>query len=560
MAANQGAFHLNGTNRTQAPVPATGPSGRPLGPPAAPVHPIPALPRSAPPANLARGPSVEVSDVSRDLITADDMREELSEYAVCRIEKMPVQGRYDDEGRPQLPTWDQAIRNWLPDTSPKETARTIQHLNRTTRTLADKRKSLSPVLQRQIDAAQGRLAELNPDPLKYHWELAQIDHQLREINPYVVMAGGNHSSSRRHHGSTRRRHRLRTNERNGRSYERISLTAYYKRTPRPNVDIPTLYEAKKRMLSPQNGYAVRPNNSPDPRTLAPGAGPLGVGAPVGPNGGRGGLPPAAPRPNNLRPEVRGNPINNVAVGGREDGREATRNHNHIESYLDSSDYSSSDGSCNSQMTPATSQSSGSFSNGGNHRLDHRNDQVPAHNTTRRPDDNGPRQPPTAGSHPPPLRTSNIDIERIRDDAYLAGIRDGRGRGRGDARRSRPMPRIIQDTRPLSPSYRRHTGHSGPEGRMRHREDLDSSIDRLRRLSLDDEDGYDAAILRRADARRRREFEYLLQRGSVLDDDPFDRDRVSYTREGGRRYREAYVTDGSESDFSPTPRSRRRSRY
>ncbi|KAI1133833.1 hypothetical protein F5Y05DRAFT_406983 [Hypoxylon sp. FL0543] len=601
MAGNHGAIHLNGPQKPQEPqgVPPLA-GGRQAGPPPAQMHQPPAVPRTGFPVDMGRGPSVQISDVSRDLLTIDDMRNQLTEYAIFRFEKMPVQNTYEDDGRMQVPTWDRAIRTRVPDMAPREVARQIQHLNRDTRSLVDKRKSLSPVLQRQVDTAQEQLASQNPDPINYHWVLVQLDHQLREIIPYTFAAGGTKSLSRRRHGSHRRHSYSRASGRTRRVYERISLTAYFKRTPRPNVDIAMLYETRRSRNNqvvhphpqpplppqpqpqPQPPQAhqqphphLQPHLRPDQRAQPPGVGP-GAGAPLGPNGVRG---PAPAVPHHSRPGHGGKPINNVGDGKNKDGR---RNHDDFETDSEFSECSSSDGSVDTQLSPNTSQSSGSLSNGRSRGRDPDN-----RNTAGRRDGgrhgrvspkrtqyidtrNGVRIPHTTGPPPRLPAASPIDVERVRD-AYLAGARDERENARMSeqqrasrgAQRLRPRPRIIPEVRsPISPYRRRSTASSDPEG-YRRREDLDDEMRRFGRLSLDDEGSYDP-VLRRADARRRREYEYLLQHGSVLDDDPFDRDVSSYSRHrsghGGRRYEEPYLTDGSESDYTLSPRNSMHFRY
>lgn len=199
MAGNQRNVNLNGSHGAHRPHVPTGPvspGSRPLDTQLPPGQLLSGAPRAGLPVNVVRGRSVEISDVSGDLRTINDMREDLTEYTIFRFEKMSAQNQYDDEGRPQLPTWDRAIRTRVPGISPREIIREIQHLNRNTRNLSDKLKSLSPVLQRQVDKAQEDLALENPDPINYHWVLVQLDHQLREIGPYLIIARRRHSTHR----------------------------------------------------------------------------------------------------------------------------------------------------------------------------------------------------------------------------------------------------------------------------------------------------------------------------------------------------------------------------
>ncbi|KAI1451635.1 hypothetical protein F4805DRAFT_83369 [Annulohypoxylon moriforme] len=597
MAGNQRNPNIggpNGAHRSNAPLVPAGPSGRPVDPQPPPVQPLPGPSRAGLPVDLARGPSVEISDVSRDLKTTNDMREDLTEYAIFRFEKMPTQNQYDDEGRLQLPTWDRAIRTRVPGMSPREIVREIQHLNRNTRNLTDKLKSLSPVLQRQIDKAQEDLTLQNSDPVNYHWVLAQLDHQLREIVPYIVVAGGSHPTSRRRYGSTRRRSDGRASRRERKSYERISLRAYFKRTPRPNVDITMLWEAKNlrnnQIVRPQSHphqhphqqpqvhqqqqppLRPQPNPSLDLRAQQPGVLPSGSGATRGP-------PPVAPYSNKPSTGNAFNPANNATASGRDVGRgrvkESNRNrdkHSDVESDSDYTDYISMDGSVDIHMTPDTSQPGSPYD--GMRRARGRGEgRMPTRSRSRRHDSNihdrhsprrqqysnikaGPRVQPgiTPGPRPPPPAK---DIE----DAYFAGMRRGRDGARisqerayRQGKRAHHRPYIVPGTRLSTPPHRRHISNSDPEG-FRHQGDLDDEIDRFNRLSLDEEDDY-GTILHREDVRRRREFEYLLHQGSVLDDDPFDRDRPSYSRHGNRQYREPYVTDGSESDLSLPERGKR----
>ncbi|KAI1099159.1 hypothetical protein F4804DRAFT_322664 [Jackrogersella minutella] len=630
MAGNQGAIHLNGPNgpqRPQGPVQqgGVGLGGRQAGPLPTSIHPPQGFHRAAPPIDATRGPSVEISDVSRNLKTIDDMREELTEYAIFRFEKIPVKNWYDDEGRLQVPTWDRAIRTRVTTMSLVEISRQIQDLNRTTRSLAGKLKSLSPVLQRQIDTAKEHLEMGNPEQMNYHWVLVQLDHQLKEFVYYVVVARGDHAVPRRRHSLNRRRPSLRTSRHERRSYQRISLIVYFKYTPRPNVDIARLYEAR----NPRHAHVVgpyphqqnqdshhqqqnhqrqnnhhqnrdqhrlpqpqpQPHPDPDLRTQQPSVRPIGS-TPSGPNGNR--VPQPVPsRPNGPEQGNGGTHVGIDPADNRSKPRVADRNHrnhknhknhknhrnhrNHRyhddpESDSDYSDSSSLDGSLNSQITAYTSRSSGSLRGDRTRMRDHGRHRVPTRNSgtghngdrhSRRSSKdkqyrqvkNGQR---VSSSMPRPMP----HMERVRDDAYLAGfrramdqVRMAQQRGCHEGRRSRPKPRIISSTRPPTPPYTRRMASSDPEGR-RHRVDFDDEIRRFDTLSLDDEYNYDPGVPRQEDARRRREFEYHLQRGSVLEDDPFDRDRLSQPRHGSRRYHEPYVTDTSDSEYSLPRRSRR----
>ncbi|KAI1465142.1 uncharacterized protein F4812DRAFT_133799 [Daldinia caldariorum] len=577
MTENHGAPPFNGSDRNQAPAPAAGFRGRIVGQPQASIH------QQAVP--LRGGfPSVKISDVRHGLMTVDDMKEELTEYALFRFEKYTAQSRYDDEGRLRLPTWDQAIISQVQSMSTEEIRRRVQYLNRRTRAPTEKLKTLSPVLQRQIDKTIEELKLQNPDPINYRWVLVQLDHQLAEINsPYVSVAARNRRQSRRHHGVPRRQPHRDTNGDNPRSFQRISLTTYFKRVPKAEADIPALYEAKKRMRFSQNNHVAHPypqpqlqpqpqshpHHGPDYRIPLPGQGSVDTRLPLGSNSNR--PQPVPPPPNGLAPGLEpgpgiGGPMNNAVVGGGTKVSPANIKHAKIESESDHSDYLSSDRSFDSQTTPDTSYSSKSLNRGRTLKRVHNSDHGSARSLGRKHDRDGPREyhrkhkdyfddghgvrMPPKSRRPSTGKTSSVDIDRAIGDAYLAGVlRERKERTKREARYSTSNPRILLGARLTTPPYGGR--HIPTSDRQR---DTDDGISRFKDLSISDGDDYDA-VLPRVDGRRRREFEHLMQEGSILEEDPFDRERSSNLRHGGRRYEESYVTDDSDSDDS-LPRTRR----
>ncbi|KAI1798703.1 hypothetical protein F4811DRAFT_166587 [Daldinia bambusicola] len=588
MTENHGALPLNGSHRNQAPGSPAGFGGRTVGQPQASIHQQLVPPRGG-------FPSVKISDVRHGLMTVDDMKEELTEYALFRFEKYPAQSRFDDEGRLRFPTWDQAIISQVQSMSTEEIRRRIQYLNRRTRAPTEKLKTLSPVLQRQIDKATEELRLQNPDPINYRWVLVQLDHQLAEISsPYVPVAARNHRQSGRHHGVPRRQAHRDTNRNNPRSFQRISLTTYFKRVPKAEADVPALYEAKKRTRFSQNNHVARPNPQPQPQPQPqlqlqsqpqahPHHGPdyrmppLGQGSvdgrrpPLGPNSNR--PQPVPPPPNGLAPGltpgplIRDPPMNNAVVGSGTKVSAAGIKHTKIESESDHSDCLSPDRSFDSQITPDSSYSSGSLNRGRTLKRVHNNDHGSAPNLGTKHDRDG------LGEHhrknndyfddgyvartrlrprrPSMRRTSSVDIHRVIGDAYWAGVlRERNERTRREARYSRSNPRIISRAGLTTPPYGGR--HISTSDRQR---DIDDEISRLNELSIGDGDHYDA-VLRRVDGCRRREFEHLMQEGSILEEDPFDRERPWNSRHGGRRYEEPYVTDDSDSEDNSLPRTRR----
>ena len=154
---------------------------------------------------------------------------DLSEYSVIRFEKANKRLGEDD----QWPTWEECIITQI-NISKRDAHAHVQKLNKLTENIIYKRTSLSLVLRRQIDVVLGRFQTHDPDTVNYHWTLAQLDYELRRIRSVVL----DHT---KHTSLTRKRFLQRTN-REKMPFERVSLTAYLKRSPRPGVNLERLYQ------------------------------------------------------------------------------------------------------------------------------------------------------------------------------------------------------------------------------------------------------------------------------------------------------------------------------
>ncbi|KAI0539856.1 hypothetical protein GGR58DRAFT_463027 [Xylaria digitata] len=556
-------YHLNG--------PRSGPvhpqQQAPLGHSAVP----PAPPRNMIPMDLRGGSAVEISDISQDFFSESDMRENLTNYAVFRFEKMVDRDGFDDHGQPKRPSWEKAIRTEDRSISKQMAAKKIRQLNSTTRDAFDKKNTLPRELRGQIDSTLELLMRREADIERFHWVLAQIDHQLRAIKPYYSDSVAYQSiPSRKHRSSAtysfpskRRSHSGSGSHRTKKAYERISLTAYFQRVPRPEVDIRRLWNEKRRRVEgihqphPGGIHNVVPQVQSNHLQLQGQQ-----------QGGRPQVPPQMQMPNRNPQGTQGphqsKPVNQDAhkhTGGQGHRRNGRKGGRPSDSESDSgNDSRSSQGSLSTGLS--------SVSGGGdNHNNRHPQIHHPRYERPRISHNvNGglrlspplpPHRSPTAPALPYPLSrgegTVASHIERIRQDAF----RRGRIAGRTDARvaeelafekaHGRPYPRIIQE-------------HSPPPAHIyRARSDEDDIPRSFNRLSLDDAE--DDVEFRLEDARRRREYERRVQHGSILEGDPFEGppSPSSYTysadsRERGRR-RGPHIIEVPERHLSPRPRRR-----
>ncbi|KAI0911468.1 hypothetical protein F4823DRAFT_636411 [Ustulina deusta] len=532
-------YHVNGPQ--QGPRRHDGPPHRPpQGPPGGNPqgHPFPPPPRNMIPVDLRGGPAVQISDISRDLFSESDMKEELTDYIVFRFEKMTDKDGLDDYGQPKWPSWEKAIRIEERSISKQVAANKVRQLNKSTKNVLDKKTSLPSPLKRQIDLALDYLMNREPDVANFHWFLAQIDHQLRPIEPYYTLGSDHHyTSARKHRSSTaypflskRRCHLGRSSRRHKKkkAYERLSLTAYFQRVPRQGADIPRLWKEKRRGLEgmyqaypaamhnafPQQqpnhvqfqGPQQQQHPQPQPQQqqqqqqhVGREQGPPPVRVPTGnPQG------PHAPPPN--RPM---NPAPNQRNSGPGHGpkpRKAAR-HNDSESDSESDSYGSSSGvSRRGSQTPPSSVSEhrghhhpknrhAHPANGpGTHPHPHphphprpatpRNERPvsrhrPAGNVRLPRTSQSPRRPSRAPAPPPYPDSRNAasvasHIERIREDAY----RRGRLAERTDARVAEELAYTRARSRPRPRPHivqSRYRGRRGVHVHVDHDDDDDDEM-------------------------------------------------------------------------------------
>lgn len=575
---------------------------RPAGPPMQPRFPLGAHPREPPPEGVPvelrlHRPLVHVNDINdmtQEFLTVGDMRAKCTDYVVIRFEKAPgcTNGI--------RPAWEKAITTMVPGLSQKDIEREIQRLNRENPNVIDKKRGMGENLQRQIDWEMNKLIQGDHDQSRFEWTLVQLDHKLREVGQPGAMIRTRVPTTKRQCNTSRRSSSY---HRSGKKkyYERVSLTGYFKRAPRAHVNIQHLYDAKIRALAmtsaqPRiaNGHPLQPLPQPGPVP-----GPSGIlRPPPGPAVKGQGLFP--PLPNQGNQPGKGGPglIPKVALVPNMKGQPQRVYH---ASESSSSSSSGGDGSdfeeesiFSSPSQSATMSSSSHSSKQDRRGRSHSRHRSRSKNRTysrgnkrhygiecphkqhiirekhymidSRPPPMAPAVPPPPPHSPPqaPLirSPSSNDIERIKEDAYLAGRDDERATNRivGELTNPRPRlaPQIIQDEPPLRGvrtivrrEIRRFTPRSPGS--------LDYDLGHFDRLSLDDDYTYERQ-LRLGDTPRRRGSEYTRRYDSFGDDD--DEDFVSdlpYHGVGRRaheymRQREAphIIQDDRDSLFDHPP--------
>lgn len=398
------------------------------------------------------------------------MRAKCTEYLPIRFEKVVDQDRFDDDGEERnQSSWEKAVRTQVQGMSRRDIVNEIRRLEDTTQDVTQKKGTLTPALLRQLDITIDQLSRCDHDTANFVWTLTQIDHQLKQIDPRTAMQrdriplGHKISRTRAHASSSRRRSSSSLPGAPKKKYwERVSLTAYFKRSPRPHVNIPFLYQMKRRALAmtqggmPSNGMNMGPQGT-QPGHNGPNGGPQGGVVrgppPPPPNGGRAGGPPPPPppvrNPNGNAPPVILKNVPRKKKAYNEDYSDSDSG-----SSFCSDDTSSSGGTHTTFTTDTPSSSSKSYEKRGRHRdrsrrrghsrNRHRESSRafgidPKHHKrheTHYMQDTGSRFPPAP---PPPIiqPAYTETLEKIKDDAYHAGRADERYN-----RRSPPLPPIV----------------------------------------------------------------------------------------------------------------------
>lgn len=173
----------------------------------------------------------EQSDLRGENLTEEDYREFLTEYIIYRFEKVGSQVVVNSNGDKVHGSWANCTRRRLPTVDKQEAKKEISNLNkedrRKGRNLLEKQMSLASIQQDQLKKLEGDLSNDAQLDGRFQIILAQIHYTLRPLPDKCE------SVSRRHNATKRK-----VREKKKRS-ERTSITAYFKRCPRPE-QVPSL--------------------------------------------------------------------------------------------------------------------------------------------------------------------------------------------------------------------------------------------------------------------------------------------------------------------------------
>lgn len=468
----------------------------------------PQPPRDLVPRPLLEGPMVQISDIRREpgRLTEAEAREELSDFAIFRFERAGQATDRDGDGERVRPTWANVVRTEVRGISKREAARQVRALHDVHKSLGEKKASLNDAQQRQLEKVLEEL-EMREVDRRYHYVLVQIDRKLRDKKWRDTSRDGGEvrAGDRKHRERTRRysenrgrrenieivdffgRRRSVVREPRKKVKETVSITAYYKRCPKPDVDaVAMLYQRDA-----QNARQLEPPHpqhtfGPQQNQILPYNGNMAMGL-MGTGMGMGMAPPQGNRPAIMaHPNMKmGNKVNGnrpqvQVIPNRQNGNNAPRRkpsphqprHPRSPASSRESMYSdtdtSSDSDSNSVLTPDSSHSSHSHpkprrlsSSPTQHRRGSRYVEEPAHfgipprtmtpHKQRRHDEHRiadeflpARHHPAPPPPPPSPPTLSLDLEQLQANAYAAGRADERvERAAAGVAGLRPLPRVVQ---------------------------------------------------------------------------------------------------------------------
>ena len=197
-------------------------------------------------------PSVEISDIRREKWTEADYRVELTRYFTFRFE-------------PSKGSWKTCVRTRVVGMLKKAVANEVQELNKV-KSLTDRKRSLSPAQQRQLEKAFDELSRENNDN-RFEYTLVQIDVQRKRIK--ILKRRGKKDWSTGGKKLKKRKRKGKGRKKNGQGTKKdriISITAYYKYAPLATVNAQQL--ARDLQAEQAAKHAIRqgvaPRHQPKP--------------------------------------------------------------------------------------------------------------------------------------------------------------------------------------------------------------------------------------------------------------------------------------------------------
>ncbi|KAK1247940.1 hypothetical protein MKX07_000828 [Trichoderma sp. CBMAI-0711] len=180
-------------------------------------------------------------DIRDEDITEEEAYNRLTSYVVVRIVKATDPYDVDSEGHALPPTWEKASHSIRRDVSQHDARRKVRKLDRETGSVADKKKHLPSVIQRQLEYAWKNLERTESDP-RFVYTLAQVDWKSK----VGEIEGGEERRDRRSKDKkrSRNRHGSKGSSRSKAKSERVSVTAYFRREPGRNENCARILEAQ----------------------------------------------------------------------------------------------------------------------------------------------------------------------------------------------------------------------------------------------------------------------------------------------------------------------------
>ncbi|KAK3937642.1 hypothetical protein QBC46DRAFT_392319 [Diplogelasinospora grovesii] len=231
---------------------------------------VPPPPQNIVPAVLQEDLPVTISDIRKERLTPAEAREELSEFYVYTLEKINEGNDCDSDGDRKKTTWANVRITPVRNLSTKEAAHQVREINRTTIPISAKKATLSSSQQMQLDRILEALR--CSDSQFYQTNLVQMHHKL--VDKVVAVDQGvraithhkNHKDARgllfrernvrdkRHHGWSSKSKDWKPQHKTVK--ECVSITAYFKRSPKPEADAIALFHQREAEI--QRG--MRPPN------------------------------------------------------------------------------------------------------------------------------------------------------------------------------------------------------------------------------------------------------------------------------------------------------------
>ncbi|KAH6687452.1 hypothetical protein F5X68DRAFT_207449 [Plectosphaerella plurivora] len=190
--------------------------------------------------------SLGVSDFRTEHMSEEEARDELSEYAIYRLEKRRDDDRIGSDRSGNA--WEFARTVEVRDLSKEDASAFIRQRDEEGRSVVEEKASFPLPLQELVERTHVSLSKAETEPAVFHWVLADLHSVKQKVDRHATSYFGSRSNSsygdaKQYNSSRRSKHNRAGGSKSKK--ERVSVTMFFKRVPRPSVSAIGILEQQR---------------------------------------------------------------------------------------------------------------------------------------------------------------------------------------------------------------------------------------------------------------------------------------------------------------------------